>query len=220
MKPNPNDYFTKVVDDAIVKYKITTDKKEKEKLFKEIIEPSFRQLVEKVVYAYNFTGLKNVSDLKDDCFIALVASLEKFKPEYGSKAFSYFTVITKNWFILKFKEEMKQRQMMEQLGILKDIDVRDTPEEEFFKHEFFQALVLDLEEWNGPNKKMNMIVEAIKTMLVDVEKFDFCSKSTIFFSLKEITGLKTPELTYLMKKVLKKYGEFKLKWIEEHTDEE
>ena len=79
---------------------------------------------------------------------------------------------------------------------------------------------MDLEERNGPNKKMNMIVEAIKTMLVDVEKFDFCSKSTVFFSLKEITGLKTPELTYLMKKVLKKYGEFKLKWIEEHTDEE
>ena len=113
-----NNYFTKVVDDAIVRYRLSNCKKEKSDLFQKIIEPCFRQLIEKVVYAYNFTGLKNLSDLKDDCFISLINALEKFNPDFGSKAFSYFTVITKNWFVLKYKDQSKQIEMMNQLSTL------------------------------------------------------------------------------------------------------
>ena len=36
--------------------------------------------------------------------------LEKFKPEKGSKAFSYFSVVTKNWFIQKVKKNKKKNQ--------------------------------------------------------------------------------------------------------------
>jgi DNA-directed RNA polymerase specialized sigma24 family protein len=36
--------------------------------------------------------------------------LDKYNPSKGSKAFSYFSVITKNWFINKVKKQQKQRE--------------------------------------------------------------------------------------------------------------
>ena len=215
-----NNYFTKVVDDAIVRYRLSNCKKEKSDLFQKIIEPCFRQLIEKVVYAYNFTGLKNLSDLKDDCFISLINALEKFNPDFGSKAFSYFTVITKNWFVLKYKEQSKQIETMNQLSTLKSLEYNENQEEKYFKQEFFEAVRNDLDNWIGTNKKFNSIVFAIKEMLLDIDKLDFCNKGTIFFSLKEITGLKAPELTYLMKKINKKYLEFKTQWINERANQD
>lgn len=211
-----NNYFTKIVDEAIIKYVLSEDRKEKEKIFKEIIEPTFRQLIEKVVYAYNFTGLKNLQDLKDDCFVSLISSLEKFNPNTGSKAFSYFTVITKNWFIFESKKDLKQRQMINNLSYYKNTLSSYELEDSVLKKEFFFALKNDVENWKSNNDKFNSILDAIKTMLIDINDFDFVNKGTIFFSLKEITGLKTSELTYLMKKVSKKYLEFKNKWYNEN----
>ena len=65
-------------------------------------------MVDKIVYTYKFTTLPNVDFLKDECKIWLTTILDKFDPEKGSKAFSYFSVITKNWFIHKVKKNAKE----------------------------------------------------------------------------------------------------------------
>ena len=61
-------------------------------------------MVDKIVYTYKFNNLPNVDCLKEECKIWLVTILDKFDPTKGHKAFSYFSVITKNWFIQKTKK--------------------------------------------------------------------------------------------------------------------
>ena len=87
-------YFTQVHEDAIIEYCSTTDRKRREQLYMELIQPAMSELVDKIVYTYKFTTLPNIDDLRDECKIWLTTVLEKFNPDKGSKAFSYFSVVT------------------------------------------------------------------------------------------------------------------------------
>ncbi len=92
--------------------KQSDSQQEKKKLYQEYIQPAFNELVDKIVYTYKFTNLPNIDELKDECKIWLTTILEKFDPNKGSKAFSYFSVITKNWFIHKVKKQQKRKKLL------------------------------------------------------------------------------------------------------------
>ena len=86
-------YFTKVHEEAIVKYAISNDRKERTQLYVEFIQPAFSEMVDKIVFTYKFSTLPNIDMLRDECKIWLTTILDKFDPAKGSKAFSYFSVI-------------------------------------------------------------------------------------------------------------------------------
>ena len=102
------EYFTQVHEDAIIKYNLTDDMEIRKQLYITLIKPAFDEMVEKIIYTYKFTTLPNIDDLRDDCKIYLTTILEKYNPDKGSKAFSYFSVITKNWFIHQVKRANKR----------------------------------------------------------------------------------------------------------------
>ena len=72
--------------------------------------PAFDEMVNKIIFTYKFTNLPNIDVLRDECKIWLMTILDKYDPNKGSKAFSYFSVITKNWFIHKVKKQQKQNR--------------------------------------------------------------------------------------------------------------
>ena len=108
-KRKKNNYFTKVHENAIVSYALTDDKIIRTELYITLIGPALDELVDKIVYTYKFNNLPNIDYLKDDCKIWLMTILDKYDPGKKSKAFSYFSVITKNWFIHKVKQNSKKR---------------------------------------------------------------------------------------------------------------
>ena len=65
-------------------------------------------MVDKIVFTYRFTSLPNIDELRQDCKVWLTTILAKYDPNQGSKAFSYFSVITKNWFIHQVKKTAKR----------------------------------------------------------------------------------------------------------------
>ena len=103
-------YFTQEHEDAILKYCTTDDRAEKERLYENLIQPAFNQMVDKIVFSYKFTSLPNIDELRMECKVWLTTILDKYDPNRGSKAFSYFSVITKNWFIHKVKRNTKRLQ--------------------------------------------------------------------------------------------------------------
>ena len=105
-----NHYFTSVHEEAIIKYANTEDRELRSKLYIEYIQPAFDQMVDKIIYTYRFTTLPNIDYLKDDCKVWLTTILNKYDPSKGSKAFSYFSVVTKNWFIHKVKRTQKRNR--------------------------------------------------------------------------------------------------------------
>ena len=66
-KRNKNYYFTKIHEEAVVKYASTDDLKIRTDLYVELIEPAFSELVDKIIYTYKFTTLPNIDVLQPGC---------------------------------------------------------------------------------------------------------------------------------------------------------
>ena len=101
-----NNYFTKVHENAIIEYSASDDLEFRNIIYRDVIRPVFVEMINKIVFTYKFTNLPNVDSLKDECEMHLVTILSNFDPSKGFKAFSYFSVITKNWFIAKVKKNL------------------------------------------------------------------------------------------------------------------
>jgi hypothetical protein len=217
-----NLYFTKVHEDAIVKYASTEDKAIRTQLYIDYIDPAFNQLVDKIVLTYKFTTLPNIDVLKEDCKIWLTTILDKFDPEKNSKAFSYFSVITKNWFIHKVKKNSKQLKRELQY---EDIDgeiqstylcTKNPYSEDRERYEFWLFLWKEIDSWENLKLKENekKVLEAVKILLKSVDEIDIFNKKAIYLYIREITGLNTKQVVNNLNKMRARYRQFKKKWEE------
>jgi len=218
---NSKKYFTQVHEDAIIEYnKPETTFKRREELYVTLLKPAFDQMVDKIVFTYRFTTLPNIDSLRDECKIWLITILEKFNPDKGSKAFSYFSVITKNWFIQKVKKNKKKNQReieFENLSKeleLKHVSIFNEYDENREKDEFWQHLWKEIETWDTGKLKENekKVLEAVKILLESPDDIEIFNKKAIYLYMREITGLNTKQIVNSLNRMRKKYRTFKGKW--------
>ena len=216
-----NHYFTKVHENAIIDYTKTNDNKIRTKLYVQFIQPAFHEMVEKITYTYKFTTLPNIDPLKEECKVWLTTILDKYDPNKGSKAFSYFSVITKHWFIHKLKknsaktkkevsyEELVKENIHEDLIVDKNVyvDFRE-------QREFWQSLLSEVSRWESVNLKENekKVIEAVKVLLNSAEQIEIFNKKAVYLYLRELTGLNTKQIVNNLNKLRAKYRIFKIKW--------
>ena len=219
-KKNKNHYFTKVHEDAIVKYANTNDIELRSKLYEEYIQPAFDQMVDKIIYTYRFTTLPNIDYLKADCKVWLTTILNKYDPNKGSKAFSYFSVVTKNWFIHKVKRTQKRNQteiFMEDILNELDEDLISTEPTYLQKRqdvEFWSSLHGEIDTWDAFMLKENekKVLMAVRILLDSADTIEIFNKKAIYLYLREITGLNTKQVVNNLNKLRKRYRTFKNKW--------
>jgi len=184
------------------------------------IEPAFNEMVDKIVFTYKFTNLPNIDSLRDECKIWLMTILEKYDPDRGSKAFSYFSVITKNWFIHKVKRQQKRNA--------REVDYANIPkayEEKYLStnesyvterehDEFWQSFYVEIRSWDSSLMKDNdlRVYQAIIILFESKEDIEIFNKKAIYLYLREITGLNTKQIVNSLKKFRKRYYNFKQDW--------
>ena len=221
-KRTKNHYFTQEHEDAIVRYAQITCLRERTELYVKWIQPAFNQMVDKIVFTYKFTNLPNCDSLRDECKIWLMTILDKYDPNKGSKAFSYFSVITKNWFIHKVKRQQKRNK--------REIDydnISKSYEEEFLstsesylsmreEDEFWTSFYTEIKSWDETQMKENdlKVYKAIMVLFESKEDIEIFNKKAIYLYLREITGLNTKQIVNSLKKFRKKYYSFKDNWEE------
>ena len=218
-----NNYFREEHQNAIVEYARTDDYARRNELYNNYIGPVFSEMVDKIVYTYKFTTLPNIDYLKEECKIWLTTVIGKFNPDKGSKAFSYFSVITKNWFIHKVKKTSKQnRTEVPFEEILKEIEherlsSRNNYDEKRAQIEFWNALISEMEVWKGNKMKDNerKVLEAISILLDSPESIEIFNKKAIYLYMREITGLKTKQIVLNLNKFRERYRNFTKKWNED-----
>ena len=217
---NKNHYFTQEHEDAIIKYTQTNCSRERTDLYVRWIGPAFDQMVDKIVFTYKFTNLPNCDSLRDECKVWLMTILDKYDPSKGSKAFSYFSVITKNWFIHKVKRQQKRNQ--------REVDydnISKAYEEEYLstnesyvtlreEDEFWKLFYQELQSWDVSQMKDNdlKVYKAILILFESKEDIEIFNKKAIYLYLREITGLNTKQIVNSLKKFRKKYDYFKTDW--------
>ena len=219
-KRRKNHYFTQEHEDAIVRYAQITCIRERTELYVRWIEPAFNEMVDKIVFTYKFTNLPNIDLLRDECKIWLMTILDKYDQSKGSKAFSYFSVITKNWFIHKVKKQQKQNRTEVNIdNIAKNYEEKYLSTEESYlsereRDEFWIKFYEELKSWDTNSMKENdlKVYKAICVLFESKDDIDIFNKKAIYLYLRELTGLNTKQVVNSLKKFKTKYYNFSANW--------
>jgi DNA-directed RNA polymerase specialized sigma subunit len=213
-------YFTEVHEQAIIAYVASDDIRERTELYNKYLGPVFDEMVDKIVFTYKFTTLPNIDSLRDECKIWLITILDKYDPNKGSKAFSYFSVITKNWFIHKVKKQSKKtRTEIEFIDLPKDLELKyistTNPYPKEREHEeFFNFLKNEIDSWEHDKMKENeeKVLNAIRMLFDSADDIEIFNKKAIYLYMREITGLNTKQVVNNLNKMRVRYRVFREKW--------
>ena len=175
-------------------------------------------MVDKIVFTYKFTTLPNIDFLREECKSWLVTILDKYDQSKGSKAFSYFSVITKNWFIHKVKKTTKRMKTETPLADMTRVEsaviVENEVDDKREHAEFFLYLNGQLDNWLEEADRPNDIklLKAIKMLFEHSEQIEIFNKKAIYLYMREITDLNTKQIASSLSRFKIKYREFRRSW--------
>jgi hypothetical protein len=222
-KKKSNQYFTKEHENAILEYISCDNNKTKNELYHHTIRPVFSEMINKIVFTYKFTNLPNIEALKDECEIHLITILSNFDETKGSKAFSYFSVVTKNWFIARVKKnaiQMKREAKYDEISKKVEIEYLSTYneyDENRNKEEFMSGFLSEVHNWENKftlKENEKKILEAIKILFRDAEDIEIFNTKAIYLYIREMTNLNTKQILNNLKRFRGEYASYKKKWNE------
>lgn len=113
-KPSPKKrtgYFYEEEEQAVLDYLNTDSKEEKNQIYTQTLRPAFEKMAESIIRRYKlYIPNESFEDTFYDTLSFLMTKLEKYKPEKGKKAYSYFGTICKNH--VKGRIEDYQKDLM------------------------------------------------------------------------------------------------------------
>ena len=226
-------YFFEEQEDAVVRYNATDDAVEKDKIFREILQPAFTKMIESIIRRYNLYPQDEVFEQTfNDTLSFLMTKISKFNPESGYKAYSYCGTICKNYLIYKINLYAKnQKRVLPYESISTEIDenIRYSYNIEETTQGFLNSLIKrTIQEINKtieeskedeltPNERkvglaLINVLENWENLFCDMGSNKF-NKSSILLFLKESTCLTTKEIRDGMKKYKSMYYFIKQKML-------
>lgn len=209
-------YFGVAADQAIAQYKAEKDPKAKDKIFVREIMPAFNKLIS---YYYFKMPVARNPEIQVDCLSFLVEQIHKFDEKAHTRAFPYFNVIVKHFFIQQLKKEKKQisndQHNFADLQQAQEFEIGvDHVESQIEVDQFLENFKLYLDEYLKLDLKEQErnIVGAIITVFNNVRSLDLVSKKAIMFYLSEMTGYETKKISQTLSKVKKKYFLYKKRY--------
>lgn len=221
-KKKGNNYFDEKTQEAIVDFQNEPDIEERKRIFVARIQPAFSKLVENVIFVYKFHMLGNIDVLKNDCISFLFETITKFNASKGHKAFSYFNVVAKNWFIQKVKNYKKKNRT--EISFDKDLIIKlenknhqavtFSFEDGLLKEEFIKLLKEETLRWRGKFEKEQekKVLEAVIILLSNPDVIPLYNKKSIYLYIREMTGLNTKQVVTNLNKLKRKYLNFKKRY--------
>jgi len=222
-KNTNNHYFTKEHEDKIIEYNSEEDSRKREALFIQHIQPVLDKMIEKIVITFKFNALENIDVLKEECKLWIPSVLGKYDPSKKSTAFSYFSVIIKNWFLAQQKKQKTKKEREVQFIDLDEFSdysedsliYYNTYMEDREKLEFLDFFKENIKKWyfkeNDPNKKK--IIMSIIIIINEAQDVDFFSKRDIYYYIREITKLPTKQIALVVKQLSARYKALREEWI-------
>jgi hypothetical protein len=221
-KKNPaNNYFHEGVEEAIQLYNKSESELERNRLFS-IIYPALAKISE--VYYNKIKPIYMEGDpleIQMDCISYLTERLFRIKEGKG-KAFSYFTICAKNYYIFWNTKGYKEVQRTLKLDVLNDNwDVADDSskriEEMDDSAKLLSAFVDYMDEHKEKfvhTKKGNVVVQAVIDFLRDVDSIEDFNRRNIMNDLTEINGYKVDRhyITKVFNRLELHYGVFSREW--------
>jgi len=205
-------YFGPEVDVSIVKYNATESDYERSLIYQHEIRPAFEKLVENIIHTFKFyyTDGQSFKQVQHEVVSFLVEKLPKFKKDNG-KAFSYFSIVAKNYCILKNKSNYKKLTTHDRVDVSEEISLEcpDSVEEEVVNlSDFVDRFVSywdDNLETTFNKKGDRELAGAIIELFRKREKIELFNKKALYIYIREMTDANTQQITKMVKVMKDKY---------------
>jgi len=202
-------YFSKATEEAIIEYNKETDLDIRNKIYNERIKFSFEKLVENIYNTFKFTYFDcGPLDVQRETVTHLVSNIHKFQEGKG-KAFSYFSIVAKNYLIFHNNNNYKRFNQ--------HVDISDTPTEdavclqsddsyhEDVQTKEFMSILIKFWEDNinkifKKPKDLN-IAYAVLELYRNCDRIESFNKKTLYLYIREMSDCKTQQITKILNKM-------------------
>ena len=209
-KRTKKQYFTSDTDLAIKEYLASSNKEERDEIFKTRIWYAFYKLAENLIHTFKFyyTEVDDLEDLKHEVICFLLEKLDYFKPDKGSKAFSYFSIVGKNYLIPynnnNYKNKKATTDVMsadEDDGVLYQLG-RDERKQDIKDFIDYLTEYIDKHMFTMFKKEHDRkVCDAINVLFKRRENLEIFNKKALYIYIREMIDVETPVITKVTKKL-------------------
>ena len=210
-KGSPRYYFTQDTENAIIRHNKETRPHMRERIYNEHIRTAFEKLAENIIHTFKFYYFDVPSeDVKHEVVSFLYMNMHKFTEGKG-KAFSYFSIVAKNYLILHNNNNYKK---MKQTDSEEVTDYKRDPITEASRDDMLTAkkeyLDLFIEYWANNlttvfKRKQDMdVANSVLYLMENRENIDNFNKKALYIMIREMTNSNTQHITRVVN-VMKKH---------------
>ena len=210
-KGSPRYYFTQVTEDAIIRYNKEERAYMKQRIYNDHIRRAFDKLCENIIHTFKFYYFDVPSEqVKQEVISFLVLNMHKFKEGKG-KAFSYFSIVAKNYLILHNNKNYAHYKSHDDLDVLdwnkKNKEEMETTEENESVREYVNQFI---EYWENnitnvfSRKKDILVADSVLEIFRRSEHIANFNKKALYIMIREMSGSKTQHITRIVN-TMKKY---------------
>ena len=207
-KPKKKLYFGMEVQDAIIRYNDNPENHSlRNKIYQQEIHKAFDKLAENIINTFKFTYFDyGFEDIKCETVAFMVINMHKYDHTKGSKAFSYFSVVAKNYLILHNNNNYKKLKTHDKMDALDRHRSFDTHGESDFVTltneiiEYFDTNLNTIFKKDRDLKIGYAIIDLMKQR-DDIENFN---KKALYILIREMTDVETAHITAVVN-VLKRH---------------
>jgi len=220
-KKKSKQYFTLDTEEAIIEYNKTADQRIKNKLYVERIQYPFEKLAENILNTFKFSYFDvSKEDVQMEVISNLIEKIHMFQEGKG-KAFSYFSIVAKNYLILKNNGNYKR---FKKTSLLSEMPENWNPENDFKETQFGEELnefkELMLKYWDKnltrvfTKKRDIQIADAVLELFRRSHHIENFNKKHLYLLIREMTDCKTHYIT----KVVNEMKKHQTKMLNDYLD--
>lgn len=207
-------YFTDDTERAIVEYNKSTDQEQREIIFRERIHPPIDKLAENIINRFKFPYIDgNFEDIKNQVVSFLVLNLHKFTEDKG-KAFSYFSVVAKNYLVLhnnnSYRDELRSSYIVDSSSdesfLLEEV-LTTKPDADSVQKDTSDFVELLVQYWDFnlerifKKKRDRDIANAVVELMKRANTIENFNKKALYVLIREMTNNKTVHITKVINKM-------------------
>ena len=205
-------YFTQDTENAIIAYNKSDDRLEKNDLYVAEIGYAFDKLAENLIHTFKFYYFDiPLTEVKNEVVSYLIMNIHKFKEGKG-KAFSYFSIVGKNYLILHNNNNYKKMKITKSLDVLdfnRNLSSEESEKESKETYNEFVEQMLVFWDNNITNifrrQKDILVADSVIELFRKRRNVENFNKKALYILIREMTGSNTQHITRVINVMKKHY---------------
>lgn len=204
-----NVYFTQDTEDAIVEYNNCPDDIARNIIYTNRIHPAFYKLAEIMIHRFKFYNFDVPhEDVKHEVVAFLHEKIGKYDNSTGFKAFSYFSIVAKNYLIAENNKnyyQYKKKYSVDTIDAERNIVNEQLRTEFIDEQKDFIDLFVDVVEKYLPliftKNRDIQVADSVLYLFKTRENIENYNKKALYILIRERTGIKTQYITNVINRI-------------------